>query len=124
MTEKEKIEYQAIKAQIVALQTRARELNPYAELKSISNKQFGEGWSEPYILSKVSNLSKNNGAGHDMRGKHYSNIEVKSCRMTFKDKWRYNLKHYSAKIPFVKKPLKWLARNILGYKFFSDSIKD
>lgn len=44
--------------------------------------------------------------------------------MTFKDKWRYNLKHYSAKIPFVKKPLKWLARNLLGYKFFSDSIKD
>ncbi|UKK54782.1 hypothetical protein [Prevotella sp. E2-28] len=44
--------------------------------------------------------------------------------MTFKDKWRYNLKHYSAKIPYVKKPLKWIAKHILGYKFFSDSIKE
>lgn len=44
--------------------------------------------------------------------------------MTFKDKWRYNLKHYSAKIPYVKKPLKCFARHILGYRFFSDSIKE
>lgn len=93
MTEKEKIEYQAIKAQITVLQARARELNPYAELKNISNKQFGEGWSEPYIRSKVSNLEKNNGAGHDMRGKHYFNIEVKSCRMPFKDRWTMNQIH-------------------------------
>lgn len=44
--------------------------------------------------------------------------------MSFKEMCRYNLKHYFAKIPYVKKPLKWLAKNFLGYKFFSDSIKN
>lgn len=43
--------------------------------------------------------------------------------MSFKDQWRYNLKHYSAKLPFGKKSMKWLASHILGYKFFSDAVQ-
>lgn len=43
--------------------------------------------------------------------------------MSFKDQWHYNLKHYSAKLPFGKKIMKWLASHVLGYKFFSDKIQ-
>lgn len=43
--------------------------------------------------------------------------------MSLNDQWRYNLKHYFAKLPFGKKTLKWLASHILGYKFFSDAIQ-
>lgn len=52
------------------------------------------------------------------------NIDVAKYNvMTFSDKWRYNLKHYSAKLPFGKNAMKWIASHMLGYKFFSDSIK-
>lgn len=81
MTKAERIE--EIRNQIAALEKELYELNPYAELPKLSNKAFGEGWSEPYILSKVPNLMKKNGAGHDMGGKHYEFIEVKSCRKIF-----------------------------------------
>lgn len=38
--------------QIIAeCEKRISELNPYGNLKSLSNKAFGEEWSEPYILS-------------------------------------------------------------------------
>lgn len=93
MTKEEMAEYQAIQEKITELRARALVLNPFAELKSLSNKQFGEGWSEPYILSKVPNLEANHGAGHDMRGRHFENIEVKSCRMTFDDTWTMNQVH-------------------------------
>lgn len=43
--------------------------------------------------------------------------------MTFGEKWRYNIKHYTAKLPLGKKILKWIASHFLGYNFFSDSIK-
>ena len=42
--------------------------------------------------------------------------------MSFKDKWKYNMKHYFAKAPFGKKTMKWIAKKMLGYNFFSDSI--
>lgn len=52
------------------------------------------------------------------------NIDVSKYNvMTFGDKWRYNLKHYSAKLPFGRKVMKWIASHLLGYKFFSDSIE-
>lgn len=93
MTKAEIEEYKRIKEQMAALDARAKEINPYAELKSMSNKQFGEGWSEPHILDLVPNLSENHGAGHDMRGKHYENIEVKSSRNTFDQTWTMNQVH-------------------------------
>ena len=75
------------------IKTRKLQLNPFAELKSLSNKQFGEDWSEKYILSKVPNLHTNHGAGHDMSGKRYKNIEVKSSRILFSRDWTMNQIH-------------------------------
>lgn len=75
------------------IQARKLELNPFSGLKSMSNKAFGEGWSEPYIRNHVPNLEKNNGTGHDMRGKHYKTIEVKSSRLTFNENWTMNQVH-------------------------------
>lgn len=76
-----------------AIKTRKIQLKPFAELKSLSNRAFGEGWSEPYIRAHVPNLEKNNGTGHDMRGRHYKNIEVKSSRLTFQGNWTMNQVH-------------------------------
>ena len=45
-------------------------------------------------------------------------------KMAFKDVWRYNIKHYAAKLPFGKKPMKWIASHLLGYEFFSDTYKN
>lgn len=51
------------------------------------------------------------------------NIDVAKYNvMSFKDMWMYNFKHYLAKLPFGKKPLKWIATHLLGYKFFSDAL--
>ncbi len=60
---------------------RILEINPYGNLKSMSNKEFGERWSEPYILSKVPNLQKDNSTGHDMCSEKYGRVEVKSARL-------------------------------------------
>ncbi|MCR5696843.1 MAG: hypothetical protein K6G73_07715 [Marinilabiliaceae bacterium] len=43
--------------------------------------------------------------------------------MTRKEMWRYNVKHYFAKLPFGKSAMKWIATHLLGYKFFSDAIE-
>lgn len=82
-----------IRAQIQALQEELSVLNPYAGLPMLSNKKFGEEWSEPWILQHVSNLTKDNGAGHDMRGINYEHIEVKSSRITFNGRWTMNQVH-------------------------------
>lgn len=60
---------------------RILEINPYGNLKSLSNKAFGEEWSEPYILSQVPALKKDNSAGHDMFSEKYGRVEVKSTRL-------------------------------------------
>lgn len=75
------------------IKNRKSMLNPFANLKSLSNKEFGEGWSEPYIRAHVPNLDKDNGAGHDMKGVHYKKIEVKSSRLLFNDNWTENQVH-------------------------------
>ena len=93
MTKKERID--EIIAEIANLQMELDTLNPYYKLLTMSNKAFGEGWSEKWILSKVPNLSKNNGAGHDMKGVKYQNIEVKSSRKTFDEAWTQNQIHPS-----------------------------
>jgi len=68
-------------------------LNPYEFWHEKTNKEFGEKYSENHILSMVPNLQKNHGAGHDMSGKHYKTIEVKSCRMVYDSKWTMNQVH-------------------------------
>lgn len=93
MTKNEIAEYKQIKIQMAKLQERAKEINPYAELRSMSAKKFGEDWSENHVLEHASNLQKNHGAGHDMRGKHYDKIEVKSSRNTFEQEWTMNQVH-------------------------------
>ena len=75
------------------IKARRVQLNPFAEIELMSNKKFGEGWSESYILSKVSNLKENHGAGHDMCGRYFKNIEVKSSRKTFNESWTMNQVH-------------------------------
>lgn len=71
--------------QIIAeCEKRISELNPYGNLKSLSNKAFGEEWSEPYILSQVPALRKDNSAGHDMFSEKYGRVEVKSARLPLK----------------------------------------
>ena len=82
-----------MRKQLQQLKAKMEEINPYEFWHELSNKVFGEDYSENYILSVVPNLEKNHGAGHDMRGKYYYNIEVKSCRMTFHDKWTMNQMH-------------------------------
>ena len=59
-------------------------LNPYAGLKMLSNKEFGEGWSEPWILEHCPALKRNNGRGHDLYSKKLGRIEVKSTRLPCK----------------------------------------
>lgn len=60
---------------------RIEEINPYGNLKSLSNKKFGEEWSESFILKRCPNLQKDNSRGHDMISKKFGRIEVKSSRL-------------------------------------------
>lgn len=74
-----------IDKKIEALMARKLELNPFAELKSMSNKQFGEQWSESYIREKCPNLIKNNGRGHDVITMNGEKWEIKSIRLPCKN---------------------------------------
>lgn len=47
-----KTRIQEIKEQIEALKAELVILNPYAGLKEMSNKKFGEEWSESWILGR------------------------------------------------------------------------
>lgn len=73
-----------IRAQIEALKQELTALNPYAGLKEMSNKEFGEGWSETWILQHCPALRKDNGRGHDIFGENLGRIEVKSTRLPCK----------------------------------------
>lgn len=95
MTTEQKERIKTIKEQIAALEAELDTLNPYAKLPRMSNKEFGEQWSENYIRLRVPNLNKNNGAGHDMANRNYQNIEVKSSRIVFDGQWTENQMHPS-----------------------------
>lgn len=81
MTQAEKDRLREINRQIEILQAEKAALNPYAGLKDMSNKAFGEKWSENWICSKCPNLTKNNGSGHDLRSANGKLWEVKSSRL-------------------------------------------
>lgn len=84
MTNAEKIRLQEINEQIAILMKEKAALNPYAGLKDMSIKKFGEQWSESWIRSKCSNLTKNNGSGHDLLAANGELWEVKSSRLPCK----------------------------------------
>lgn len=81
MTLAQKARLAEIDAQIAALQKEKEQINPFANLKSLSNKAFGEGWSEPYIVSQCSNLIQDNGSGHDLCTAAGEQWEIKSSRL-------------------------------------------
>lgn len=81
MTVEERVEFEENQKKIEELLERQKQLNPYYNLKLMSNKEFGEQWSESYILSQCSNLQKDNSRGHDFYNKNFGRIEVKSSRL-------------------------------------------
>lgn len=81
MTPEERIEFENNQKEIERLLERQKQLNPYYGLKLMSNKEFGEQWSEPYILLQCSNLQKDNSRGHDFYNEKFGRIEVKSSRL-------------------------------------------
>lgn len=81
MTNEQKQRYNELLQIIHAAEEELIQLNPYARLKQMSNKEFGEQWSESYILSKVPHFKKDNGLGHDFIHPILGKIEVKSCRL-------------------------------------------
>lgn len=85
MTEVQKNRLAEIDAQITALQAEKAMLNPYAGLKDMSPKKFGEQWSETWIRSKCSNLTQDNGSGHDLLAANGELWEVKSSRLPCKE---------------------------------------
>ena len=85
MTNAEKARLREINEQIAVLMKEKAALNPYAGLKDMSPKQFGERWSESWIRSKCSNLTKQNGSGHDLLAANGELWEVKSSRLPCKE---------------------------------------
>ena len=84
MTNAEKARLREINEQIAVLMKEKAALNPYAGLKDMSNQEFGQGWSENWIRSKCSNLTKYNGSGHDLLAINGELWEVKSSRLPCK----------------------------------------
>ena len=68
------------------------EINPYATLKTMSNKAFGEGWSEPWVASKCPSLIQDRHPGYDLVSEILGRIELKSTRLPL-TKITYNQCH-------------------------------
>lgn len=66
---------------IAELKAEKEQLNPYANLKDMSNKKFGEEWSETYICSKVSGFERRDEKGWDLWNAKLGRIEAKSSRL-------------------------------------------
>lgn len=88
-----------IDAQIASLQEeKARllgielQVNPYANLKALGNKAFGEGWSEPWVASKCPSLIRDRHPGYDLVSKNLGRVELKSTRLPL-TKITYNQCH-------------------------------
>lgn len=69
---------------ITQLKAEREALNPYANLKELSNKNFGEEWSEPYICSKCPSFEKKDQKGWDLWSDALGRVEVKSSRLPCK----------------------------------------
>lgn len=84
-----------IDEQIRLLMEEKENLNPFSKLNMMSWKEFGEEFSEQYVLDRVPNLKPCRGAGHDMFSKRLGYIEVKSGRLPYKRGWTFNQLHPS-----------------------------
>lgn len=73
-----------IDKEIEILLAEKEQINPYANLKSLANKAFGEGWSEPHILEHCPQLHWERGKGYDFYSNKIGKIEVKSSRLPCK----------------------------------------
>lgn len=82
MTAKERI--REIDEIIAKLKAEKESLNPYANLKDLSNKNFGEEWSEPYICSKCPSFERKDQKGWDLWSDALGRVEVKSSRLPCK----------------------------------------
>ena len=56
-------------------------INPYYSLKEMSNKEFGEKWSENQIIKNCSSFEKVDSKGYDLFCKKLGRVEVKSSRL-------------------------------------------
>ena len=63
------------------LQAELCTLNPYAGLKSMGNKEFGESWSEKWIIQHCPAFVREDGKGYDFRSENLGKVEVKSSRV-------------------------------------------
>lgn len=68
------------------------ETNPYANLKTLGNKAFGEGWSEPWVASKCPSLVQDRHTGYDLVSEALGRVELKSTRLPL-TKITYNQCH-------------------------------
>lgn len=82
MTPKERIA--EIDRLIKELLTEKENLNPYANLKAMSNKVFGESWSEEFICSKCPGFERRDEKGWDLYSNGLGRVEVKSTRLPCK----------------------------------------
>lgn len=79
--EERKMKIKEYQLQIFELEKKIVELNPYGNLKKMSNKEFGESWSENYILSHCPSFDKVDTKGYDFRSARFGKVEVKSSRL-------------------------------------------
>ena len=70
--------------QIEILIQEKEKINPYSNLKSLSNKEFGEGFSENLIARQCPQLIHVSGKGYDFLSDKIGKIEVKSSRLPCK----------------------------------------
>lgn len=97
MTAQELTRLKKIRATIAAFQEEGRVIvskyNPYYNLKTYSNKKFGEEWAEQYVVSKCPSLESKRGRGYDFIC-YLEKIGLKSSRLPLK-RITYNRCHPS-----------------------------
>ena len=81
MTIEQKNRLIEINKTIEALMAEREAINPYANLKAISNKAFGEAWSEPEIIRHCPSFTQCDEKGWDLWSDALGKVEVKSSRL-------------------------------------------
>lgn len=72
---------QEIHTEIARLRAELLTLNPYAGLNELSNKEFGEKWSESWIVEHCPNFIREDKKGYDLYSERLGRVEVKSTRI-------------------------------------------
>lgn len=84
LSQSEKDRIKEIKNQIAQLEMEIEQINPYANLKRLTNKTFGEQWSETHILQHCPQLFHAKEKGYDFLSDKLGKIELKSSRLPCK----------------------------------------